>query len=52
MLALQDLPDEVEGIDQGEDQVQGEDLQELRTRKLTGNVEQVNLVEVDNPINQ
>ena len=52
MLALQDLPDEVEGIDQGEGQVQGEDLQELRTRKLTGNVEQVNLVEVDNPINQ
>ena len=52
MLALQDLPDEVEGIDQGEDQVQGEDPQELRTRKLTGNGEQVNLVEVDNPINQ
>ena len=52
MLALHDLPDEVEGIDQGEGQVQGEDLQELRTRKLTGNGEQVNLVEVDNPINQ
>ena len=52
MLALQDLPDEVEGIDQGEDQVPGEDLRGLRTRKLTGNGEQVNLVEVDNPINQ
>ena len=52
MLALHGLPDEVEGIDQGEDQVQGEDLQGQRTRKLTGNVEQVNLVEVDNPINQ
>lgn len=52
MLALHGLPDEVEGIDQGEGQVQGEDLRGQRTRKLTGNVEQVNLVEVDNPINQ
>ena len=52
MLALQDLPDEVEGIDRGEGQVQGEDLRELRTRKLMGKGEQANLVEVDNPINQ
>ena len=50
MLALHDLPDEVEGIDQGEGQVQGEDLLELRTRKLTGKGEQVNRVEVGNPI--
>ena len=55
MLALQDLPDEVEGIDRGEGQVPGEDLRdlrELRTRNLTGKGEQVNQVEVDNPINQ
>ena len=55
MLALHDLPEEVEGIDQGEGQVLGEDLRDLReprTRKLTGKGEQVNQVEVDNPINQ
>ena len=52
MLALQDLPVDGEGIDHGAGQVQGQDLQELRTRTLTGNGEQVNLVEVDNPINQ
>ena len=49
-LVLQDLPDEVEDIEQGEDQVQGEDLREQRTRKLTGKGEQVNQVEVGNPI--
>ena len=48
-LVLQDLPDEVEDIEPGEDQVQGEDLQEQRTRKLMGKGEQVNQVEVDNP---
>ena len=52
MLALHDLPDVVEGIDQREGQVPGEDLRELRTRNLTGKGEQVNQVEVDNPINQ
>ena len=51
MLALQDLPDEVEGIERREGQVQGEDLRELRTPKLTGKGEQVIQVEVDNPIN-
>ena len=51
-LVLQDLPDEVEDIEQGEDQVQGEDLREQRTRKLMGKGEPVNQVEVDNPINQ
>ena len=49
-LVLQDLPDEVEDIEQGEDQVQGEDLREQRTRKPTGKGEQVNQVEVGNPI--
>ena len=51
-LALQDLPGEVEGIERREGQVQGEDLRELRTPKLTGKGEQVIQVEVDNPINQ
>ena len=51
-LAFQDLPGEVEDIEQGEeDQVQGEDLREQRTRNLTGKGGQVNQVEVDNPIN-
>ena len=52
MLALHDLPDEVEGIERREGQVPGEDLRELRTRKLTGKGEEVIQVEVDNPINQ